>query len=365
VNQVIGASQQGGVLVSSAALRDGTLTVPVIDITSFRMPYADAAARSEVVRQVDAAARTVGFMQVTGHGIPASTLSEFTGATDAFFALDASAKAKYRCPPGINRGYSPPRAESLANSLGLVTAADLFEAINVGSSTADFPGLDLPEDVYARNVYPADEVPGFEAAVGAWFEAAGRVARTMVRIFGMALGGREDYFERLTDHSIDVLRMNNYRLPAPDAELEPDQLGMGAHTDYGIVTVLWADHVPGLEIHGADGNWHPVMPADGTLLVNLGDATARWTNEEWISTLHRVAAPRIDGIIVPRRSAAYFHDGNVDAVIECLPSCVSDDNPARYEPVTVGEHLAAKLAGSRGGQLNSCATREAARLRFA
>jgi isopenicillin N synthase-like dioxygenase len=348
--------------VSSAALRDGILTVPVIDITSFRMPYADAAARSEVVRQVDAAARTVGFMQITGHGIPATTLNEFTGATDAFFALDAQAKARYRCPPGINRGYTPPKAESLANSLGLASAADLFEAINVGTSTADFPGLDLPEDVYAANVYPA-EVSGFEAAVTAWFDAAGRVARTMVRIFGAALGGREDYFEQFTDHSIDVLRMNNYRLPAPDVQLEEDQLGMGAHTDYGIVTVLWADQVPGLEIHGADGNWHPVMPADGALLVNLGDATARWTNEEWISTLHRVAAPRIDGALVPRRSAAYFHDGNVDAVIECLPSCVSADNPARYEPVTVGEHLAAKLAGSRGGQLNRNATREAARLR--
>jgi isopenicillin N synthase-like dioxygenase len=348
--------------VSSAALRDGILTVPVIDITSFRMPYADTAARSQVVRQVDTAARTVGFMQVTGHGIPSTTLSEFTGATDAFFALDGGAKARYCCPPGINRGYTPPKAESLANSLGLASAADLFEAINVGTAAADFPGLDLPQDVYAANVYPAAEVPGFEAAVTAWFEAAGRVARTMVRIFGVALGGREDYFEQFTDHSIDVLRMNNYRLPDPGTRLEKDQLGMGAHTDYGIVTVLWADKVPGLEVHGADGCWHPVMPADGALLVNLGDATARWTNEEWISTLHRVAPPRVGGTLVPRRSAAYFHDGNVDAVIECLPSCVSAANPARYKPVTVGEHLAAKLAGSRGGQLNPHAAREAARL---
>jgi isopenicillin N synthase-like dioxygenase len=274
-------------------------------------------------------------------------------------------KKRYRCPPGINRGYTPPKAESLANSLGLPSAADLFEAINVGTAAADYPGVSLPEDVYAPNVYPAAEVPGFEAAVTAWFEAAGRVARTMVAIFGVALGGREDYFAGATDHSIDVLRMNNYRLPRPDVALAPDQLGMGAHTDYGIVTVLWADRVPGLEIHGEDGRWHPVRPAPGALLVNLGDAIARWTNEEWISTLHRVAAPRVGGVIVPRRSAAYFHDGNVDALIRCLPSCVSAANPARYQPVTVGAHLAEKLAGSRGGQLNPHATREAARLRTA
>jgi isopenicillin N synthase-like dioxygenase len=351
--------------VSSAALRDGVLAVPKIDISSFRMPYADAAARSQVVRQVDEAARTVGFMQITGHGIAAATRLELTNAMDAFFALAPGAKQKYRCPPGINRGYSPPKAESLANSLGLVSAADLFEALNLGTSAADYPGLDLPEDVYAANVYPSAEVPGFEAAATDWFLAAGAVARTMVRIFGVALGGREDYFAAATDHSIDVLRLNNYRLPDPGALVEPDQLGMGAHTDYGIVTVLWADQVPGLEIHGVDGEWHPVMPADGALLVNLGDAIARWTNEEWISTMHRVAAPRVRGTLVPRRSAAYFHDGNVDALIECLPSCVSAGSPARYAPVTVGEHLAAKLGGSRGGQLNPYATREVARLRTA
>ena len=348
--------------MSSAALRDGILRVPVIDIASFRMPYADAAARSEVVRQVDEAARTVGFMQVTGHGIPATTLSEFTGATDAFFALDAPAKARYRCPPGINRGYTPPRAERLANSLGIASAADLFEAFNIGATAADYPDQgNLPEDVYAANVFPA-EVPGFEEAVRQWFAAAAAVARTMVKIFGTALGGDPDYFGSLTDHSIDVLRMNNYTLPDPGVRLEEDQLGMGAHTDYGIVTVLWADPVPGLEILGADGGWHPVQPASGALLVNLGDALARWTNDEWISTLHRVAPPRVNGVLTPRRSAAFFHDGNIDALIECLPGCASAGNPPKYEPVTVGEHLAGKLAGSRGGALNPSAAREAARL---
>ena len=327
----------------------------MIDISSFRMPYADAAARSEVVRQVDEAARTVGFMQITGHGITAATRNEFTRATDAFFALDLEAKKRYRCPPGVNRGYTPPKAESLANSLGLASAADLFEAINVGSTAADYPGLDLPEDVYAANVYPTREVPDFEAAVGDWFLAAGAVARTMVRIFGVALGGRDDYFAGVTGHSIDVLRMNNYRLPHPGTPLEPDQLGMGAHTDYGIVTVLWADRVPG---PGDPRRRRRVAPGDaagGALLVNLGDALARWTNEEWISTMHRVAAPRVNGVLVPRRSAAYFHDGDVDALIECLPSCVSAANPARYEPVTV--------AGAPGRQAGRFARRTAQSVR--
>jgi isopenicillin N synthase-like dioxygenase len=295
--------------VSTAPPHDDQLAVPVIDITSFRMPYADAAARARVVREVDRAARTVGFMQVIGHGIHPVTRDAFTGVTDAFFALDPQTKQRYRCPPGVNRGYTPPKAGSLAN--GLVSPAGLFEALSVGSPGAGFTGLGLADDGYAPSVYPAREVPGFEAAVTAWFEAAGRVARAMTRIFGVALGGREDYFTAAEGRPADLLRVNNYRLPGPGAVLPPGQLGLGAHTDDGLVTVLWADRVPGLEIHGPDGRWHAVMPAGGALLVNLGDAIARWTNGEWISPLHRVTPPRVRGALVPRRSAAYFHDGSL------------------------------------------------------
>jgi isopenicillin N synthase-like dioxygenase len=309
------------------------------------MPYPDDAARGHVVRQVDQAARTVGFMQVTGHGIPPCVAEELTAATDAFFALDLAAKQRYRCPPGSHRGYTPPSVSRLGGG----SAAEGFEAINVGTSAADYPGLELPEDAYPRNLYPA-EVPDFEGAVTAWFRAAAAVARTMVRIFGAALGGSEDYFERYTDHSIDLLRIDSYRRPTAAAVIEPSQPGTGAHTDCGIVTVLWADQVPGLEILGADGAWHPVQPAAGALLVNLGDVLARWTNDQWISTTHRVVPPPADSELLPRRSAAFFHDGNVDAVIECLPSCVSPQLPARYDPVTVGEHLAARLADSPDGQ---------------
>jgi isopenicillin N synthase-like dioxygenase len=347
--------------MSSARTTDGRLVVPTIDIGPYRDANATAAQRDRIAADVDHAARTVGFMQIVGHGVPAATLAAFTEATDAFFALDTATKSAYRCPPEVNRGYTPPRSEALANSLGLVSAADLFEAFNVGTQTGDFPDLYLPPEDYPDNVWPR-EVAAFRSAVGDWFDAAAGVARTMVRIFGHALGLGQSWLTAHTDHSIDTLRMINYRLPSPDAQLEPDQLGMGAHTDYGIVTVLWADPVPGLEILGTDATWHPVQPAPGALLVNLGDALARWTNDQWISTLHRVAPPVVDGVLVPRRSAAFFHDGNVDAIIAPLPTCISPEHPALYEPVTVQDHLRAKLAGSRNQVLNSRADREAARL---
>src|SRR5690606_39669958 len=95
--------------------------------------------------------------------------------------------------------------------------------------------------------------------------------------------------------------------------------------------------------------------------VNLGDLTARLTNDRWMSTLHRVAPPVVDGGIVRRRSAAFFHDGNVDAVVGTLPEFVGADGDA-YEPISVRDHIAAKLAGSRHGKANTAAVREAARV---
>ena len=121
---------------------------------------------------------------------------------------------------------------------------------------------------------------------------------------------------------------------------------MGAHTDFGFCTVLYADAVEGLEIVGPDGSWHPVLPRPESLLVNLGDLLAEWTNDRWRSTIHRVVPPR-EARPAKRRSMAFFHDGNFDASIEVLPTCVGPDNPAKYAPVLAGDHLRAKLLGPR------------------
>ena len=242
------------------------------------------------------------------------------------------------------------------------SAADLFEAFNVGTPASRFPDLALPPGQYAENVWPD---AAFRRAVDAWFGHAGALARRLTSIFAVALGLPDDFFVAYQDHSIDVLRLNHYVLPDGPVRLEDEQLGMGAHTDYGIVTVLWADRVtPGLQILDGDGAWHDVVPAPGALLVNLGDLLARWTNDRWISTMHRVLPPvDRDGRVVRRRSAAFFHDGNADAVVSCLPGCAATPADALYPPIRVEDHIAAKLAGSRGLALNADAQREASRLR--
>ncbi|NLE82019.1 MAG: isopenicillin N synthase family oxygenase, partial [Rhodococcus sp.] len=317
--------------------------------------------RAATARALDEACTSVGFIQILGHGIPRRIIADLEDAHDAFFGLALEEKKQFLASG--NRGYTPPKSESLSLSLGLENANrmnDFFEAFNAGSEACWYPALNLSEQDYAANTWPT--VEGFESKVLAYYHEAARVARTLTTIFADALELPSDYFEYLTDHSVDVLRMVNYALPEGTIRLDDDLKGMGEHTDFGIVTVLWADQVAGLQVLGTDGVWHDVVPRDGALLVNLGDLTARLTNDRWMSTLHRVAPPIVDGVIERRRSVAFFHDGNSDATIATLPSHLDADSGLAYEPVMVKDHILAKLAGSRQGKANTAAVREASRV---
>lgn len=338
--------------------------VPAIDISPY-VTSGSAPSRATVAVEMDHACRTVGFVQIHGHGIDPKVITDLTDTADAFFGRPLDEKNTWRRPASENRGYSPPKSESLRLSLDAASTNnmnDFFEAFNVGRSLDDYPNI--PGHVrhhYAANTWP--DVQGFHSAVSAYFREAERVATTMTTIFADALHLPGDYFTSRTDHSVNTLRINNYVLPE-DTRIPTDGelIGMGEHTDYGVVTVLWADQAPGLQILGADGGWHDVRPDDGALLINLGDLTARLTNEQWLSTLHRVRPPVVDGRVQRRRSAAFFFDANADAVIAPLQTFVDSSRPALYEPVTVDEHLRAKLAGSRVGIPNTAAERESARL---
>jgi isopenicillin N synthase-like dioxygenase len=337
-------------------------TVPTVDISAYRDPAGSSDERARIATALDEACSTVGFIQIVGHGIPADTIDALTAALDRFYALPLEEKKRFT-RPGENRGYSPPKSESLSMSLGVAAANqmnDFYEAFTVGSERSWFPDVEVPRSSYADNTWP-DSVPGFRPAVEAWFEAARGLSRVLLSAFTDALALPAGYFDALTDHSIDALKMNNYTLPEGEIDLTGELTGMGAHTDFGILTVLWADQVPGLQVLDSAGRWHDVQPADGALLVNLGDAMARWTNDRWRSTVHRVDPPVVDGRIIRRRSAAFFFDGNHDAVIRTLPGCASNDRPG-YPPITVAENIDAKLAGMKSGVAPAFADREAQRV---
>jgi len=319
--------------------------VPTIDLEPWW--HGDADARASVAAAVDQAASTVGFMQVRGHGIADGVIDAMRTATDQFFALPLDAKLSARpADLTVNRGYAASGTEALAYSIGDETPPDLFEAFNMGEDDVDEADPFYAAErhrMFAPNIWPA-EVPDLRPALVAYFAAARHLAAALTDVFAVALGLPDQWFRPFVDRSTTTLRTINYERTAGEGQPLPDQQGMGAHTDYGVVTVLWADGTAGLEILGADGDWHGVVPDPDALLVNLGDLTAEWTNDRWRSTLHRVVPP---GGPRRRRSTAFFFDADWDAVIECVPTCTDARRPPKYPPVVAGEHLMAKLMGPR------------------
>jgi isopenicillin N synthase-like dioxygenase len=326
--------------------------MPVVDLASWRT--GGPASRAEVARHVSTACSTLGFFQVIGHGVEPDLLGAMLAANDRLFGLDPSEKRRLLCPPEVNRGYSPSGAESLAKSLGVVAPPDRFEAFNVGRDVVDEsdPAVAAVRDSFlAPNVWPSSP-PWIRDVVVAYFDAVAELARTITRIFAAALELPEEFFLERCRHPTETLRMIRYEEAVEAAAPVAGQQRMGAHTDYGIVTVLHADRVPGFELVGPDGRWWPVVPSEGAFVVNIGDLLAEWTNDRWRSTVHRVVPPppSSSGPVV-RRSAAFFLDGDHDCLVECLPTCTSADDPPRYPPIRAGEHLRQKLGGSRQGRV--------------
>jgi isopenicillin N synthase-like dioxygenase len=266
---------------------------------------------------------------------------------DTFFHLPAEEKmAIGPSSDAINRGFLPLGSEALSYSVGIDTPADLREVFVMGPDTppADPRHHADPYNVFTPNLWP-QRPAGLRPAMLAYFDAVVALAHRIVDVYAVALGLDDDFFHQHLDHSTETLRVNYYERLAPEVEVIDGQQRLGAHTDYGITTVLYADRVPGLQLLALDGTWHDVIPEPGALIVNLGDLLAQWTNDCWRSTVHRVVARGGQG--TRRRSLAFFLDGNYDSVIECLPTCCDEDHPARYAPTTAGAHLVEKLRGAR------------------
>lgn len=319
--------------------------VPTVDLEPWW--HGGPAERTSVAASLDEAATNVGFMQVRGHGITSEVIDAMRRSSDEFFALPLDRKLAARPEDlTVNRGYAASGTEALAYSIGDETPPDLFEAFNMGEDDVDCADPFYAAErhrMFAPNIWPTD-VPGMRPALVTYFAEARRVALALTDVFATALGMPDGWFRPFVERSTTTLRTINYERRAAEPEPLPNQQGMGAHTDYGVVTVLWADDTPGLEILGAEGEWHGVVPEPGSLLVNLGDLTAEWTNDRWRSTLHRVTPSGGPG---RRRSTAFFFDANWDAVIECIPTCTDAVHPPRYPSVVAGEHLMAKLIGPR------------------
>ena len=317
------------------------MRIPVIDLAPARNGI--KAERLAIARQIGDACTEIGFFTVRGHGVPKALISETQAAGKAFFDQPLAEKERLRRePPAFNRGWGPLEGEALARSLGNVTPADLKESLSFGppdvpdtpyhSASAAFPHFN-------PNRWP-DHPAQLRPLCIEYFRAMEGLAAEIMCLFALALDLPEHWFDDKIDRHCGALRLIDY--PPPLVEPEKNQLRAGSHTDYGSLTIIKAENVDGgLEAQARNGDWVKVEPDDDAFVVNIGDLMMMWTNDRWISTLHRVGNAPVGG--QRRLSLVFFQFPNYDAVIECIASCQDADHPAKYASITAGTHRLMKL----------------------
>jgi isopenicillin N synthase-like dioxygenase len=316
--------------------------IPVLDLEAAAGPgHGHAAVASAYARG--------GFVVVTGHGVAWSTVERLDERARAFFARpgpEKTAVAKDPLDPFMH-GYDQ-RATLELYSMTLSGESA------TASSTRDGAGRAGPT---TANRWPA--VPGFRQAFLDYHTEVERLARRLIGLCALALGLPRGWFDDRFDRHTSLLTVNYY--PPRDRTGVGDEVvpRNEAHRDFSALTVLYQDEgVGGLEVLDHSGRWREVPRVPGSLVVNLGDLMARWTNDRWSSTLHRVVAPTAELAERDRVSVAFFYLPNADAVVECVPTCVAPDRPAGYAPITAGEYFAAR---ARRAYLTRLRQRDSAR----
>ena len=316
--------------------------VPVIDLAPFL--DGDLATRQRAARTVGQACEEIGFFTLVGHGVDPALVRATQDTARDFFDLPYEEKIRIRRPaPEQNRGYNGVGQEALSYSIGHKTPHDLKEFLSIGP-------VDVPDAPYyrARDAYPhfaPNLWPERPAALRPIWEAywrrLNRLADRLMQCFALALDLPEDFFADKLDRNISMFRVLNY--PDQPEDPLPGQLRAGEHTDYGTLTILKSENVPGgLQVKNRRGEWVDAAAPDDSFIVNIGDLMMIWTNDLFVSTPHRVVNPPRDARLGTRRqSMPFFHQPNYDALIECLPSCRGTG--AKHAPITSGAHRLEKF----------------------
>lgn len=240
------------------------------------------------------------------------------------------------------------------------SADDIKQACTYGSASENFgyqkiaterldqnSPPDVKETFTMRNVInrpPADDrwpSEAFAKLMSAFFNDTLQQALVLQRSLATALGTPDHFFTQYHTGENVTLRLLHY--PPTQQALDAGQLGAGAHTDYGLLTLLMQDDVGGLEVLDPSDQWQAVPPVAGSVIVNSGDLLERWSNGRYRSALHRVQ-PTVGQ--KSRLSVVLFVDPDSATPVAALPSCVSSTNPAKFPPVTAGEHLLERIHAS-------------------
>ncbi|OIW35715.1 2OG-Fe(II) oxygenase [Coniochaeta ligniaria NRRL 30616] len=321
--------------------RDATVEeIPIIDVGGI---FSDSLAdRQAVAAEIRRAATTSGFFYMKNHGVPEETIQTCLSSAKEFFHQPDEIKRRVSLSGSKwFNGWNGPGSHR-ANA---VESIDHRESFGMRYDPRYDPSVADPAAIpqAIRDGFRAEEyvweqtanLPEFKTGVLGYWRACLALARQLVRVFALALDLPEDYFDAMTSHPDAAIALNYYpTIPASAlAEGAEEAVSIGSHTDLQFFTMLWQDRNGGLQVLTREGQWLNAMPVEGTFVVNIGDYLQRITNDRFISTVHRAKNFKT----VERFSMPFFFGFNFNETCGVLPSCIDEEHPAKYEPISCEE----------------------------
>lgn len=308
-----------------------TVTIPAVDLNEFRS--GDAERKKAFAKALGKAYEEVGFVAVKNHGISDDLINGFYDAVKRFFELPLETKDKYEIEElAGQRGYTSFGREHAKGS----DAPDLKEFWQFGQYL-DGPAPD--DENYPDNLI-VDEIPEFNKLGKELFKAFESSGALLLRSIAVYLELDENYFDDKIKDGNSILRAIHY----PPITSEPkSSIRAEQHEDINLITLLVGASAQGLELLTRDNEWMPVAAPEGHIIVNVGDMLQRLSNNLLRSTTHRVVNPPRELWHTSRYSIPFFLHPISSMDLTCLDSCVTEDNPLQYEPITAGGYLNERL----------------------
>ncbi|MBT5872905.1 MAG: isopenicillin N synthase family oxygenase [Candidatus Latescibacteria bacterium] len=309
--------------------------IPVIDIGSLLSEDFASEAMQEAATEIGVACQNVGFFYITNHGIPESHRQNMFSGARSFFELPEDQKMVHYIGNSKNyNGYVPLGGEVTEKKTDWHACLDF----HTGFDPERPPGA---HPLWDSTVMPSGLVGFRELILKNWDLMTHLGSRLTVGL-ALSLGLEGSYFLPFTRDSLSTLRLSHYPPIHSDVSRAEVDAGIGAHCDYGFLTVLAQDDVGGLEVRNASGEWIAAPYIPGTYIVNIGQMTQQWTNDRYRATRHRVLLSTSR----ERFSIPFFFEPSYETIVAPLDICCDSENPPRYEPCHFGEFIRAKFARS-------------------
>jgi len=309
--------------------------IPILDVST--LYGSDDAAIRKTAATLRGYLETIGFLYVVGHPIPRADVEAVREASKRFFALPEEQKAKLKIDKNF-RGYLAFAGSTIVtSSVATVSKPNQSESIFfMHEVDANDPKALAQKPLQGPNQWPDEDLlPGFRATIENYVAEMSTLGRKMVGAIALSLGLPADSLDRHFEDPTTFLRLLHY----PTQPAEEGLFGSAPHTDYGFITLLAQDNVGGLEVKNKAGEWVAAPPVPDSFVMNVGDILARWSNDQFVSTPHRV----INRSGRERYSQPFFFDPSMEETIEALPVCVPAGAKPKYEPVLYGDYLMERI----------------------